>query len=138
MSCIFCQIASGEIPSHRIAESERAIAFLDINPGAIGHVVVAARAHAANLHEISADDLAACAILAQEVAARLSERLDCDGVSIVQSNGAAAGQTVFHYHVHVIPRDEGDSLRTMWQPTHPDAGSLASIEARLTAPQPAP
>ena len=133
MACLFCLIAAGELPSHPIAESERAIAFLDINPGVAGHVLVVPRAHAADLHELASDDLSACAALAREVAGRLVERLACDGVSIVQSNGSAAGQTVFHYHVHVIPRFEHDALRAMWLPTEPEQSELAAMAATLRA-----
>lgn len=131
MPCVFCLIAGGELPSHRIAERERALAFLDIDPSVVGHTLVVPRIHAASLHEVSPEDLLACAELAQEVAARLVDRLACDGVSIVQSNGAAAGQTVFHYHVHVIPRFDGDALRTMWDPTHPEPAELAAMAERL-------
>ena len=131
MACIFCLIVAGELPSHRIAESDRALAFLDINPAVVGHALVVPRAHAANLHEVAPDDLSACAELARQVASRLVDRLACDGVSIVQSNGAAAGQTVFHYHVHVIPRFERDALRAMWQPSEPDPAELAAMAATL-------
>ena len=130
MACVFCLIAAGELPAHRIAEHERALAFLDINPSVVGHTLVVPRAHAASLHEISPDDLARCAELAQTVAGRLVDRLGCDGVSIVQSNGAAAGQTVFHYHVHVIPRFDSDALRAMWQPSEADPAALAAMADR--------
>ncbi len=102
--CVFCGIVAGTIPSTTIARSERAIAFMDINPVTPGHALVVPRAHAVDLHDVTAEDLAACVELAQEVAGRAKERLEADGVNLLNCSGVAAWQTVFHFHVHVIPR----------------------------------
>ncbi len=130
MDCIFCRIVAGEIPSRRVYEDERTVAFMDISPATRGHVLVIPRAHARDLHEIGDDDLAACARTARELAGRARDRLAADGVTIMQSNGPAAWQTVFHYHVHVIPRYEGDPLVLPWRP---EPGDQAEIEAAAVA-----
>jgi histidine triad (HIT) family protein len=103
---------------------------MDINPATRGHVLVIPRAHGRDLHEIGDDDLAACARTAKVMAGRARDRLGADGVTIMQSNGAAAWQTVFHYHVHVIPRYDGDALVLPWRPA---PGDQAEIEAAAAA-----
>jgi histidine triad (HIT) family protein len=113
--CLFCRIVAAELPSTRIHEDDRVIAIMDIFPAARGHALVIPRAHAADIRDAAPDDLAAAARVAQLLAARAFERLAADGVTIMQSNGAAAWQTVFHYHVHVIPRSHGDPLVLPWR-----------------------
>ena len=108
--CVFCRIVAGELPSTRVYEDERVIAIMDIFPATRGHVLVLPRAHADDIRGMPADDLAACAAAAQRLAERAISRLGADGVTVMQSNGSAAWQTVFHYHVHVIPRYGGDPL----------------------------
>jgi histidine triad (HIT) family protein len=130
VDCIFCRIVAGEIPSRRVYEDERTVAFMDISPATRGHVLVIPRAHARDLHEMSDDDLAACARTVREMAGRARDRLAADGVTIMQSNGPAAWQTVFHYHVHVIPRYAGDPLVLPWRP---EPGDQAEIEAAAVA-----
>ena len=102
--CLFCKIVAGEMPATRVYEDERTIAFMDINPGTRGHLLVIPREHAKDLLEIDPEDLAACAKAAQTMAARVTDRLDADGVNLINSCGAQAWQTVFHFHMHVIPR----------------------------------
>jgi histidine triad (HIT) family protein len=102
--CIFCGIVAGEVASTTIAQSERAIAFMDINPATPGHALVVPRSHATDLFDVTADDLAACARLAQQVAGRAKDRLGADGVNLLVCSGEAAWQTVFHFHIHVILR----------------------------------
>jgi histidine triad (HIT) family protein len=131
--CLFCKIVAGEIPSTRVYEDERTIAFMDINPGTKGHLLVIPREHAKDLLEISAEDLAACARTAQTLARRVSERLQADGVNLINSCGAKAWQTVFHFHVHVIPRYDGDPLRLPWQPAPGDRDEIAAAAQALTA-----
>ena len=114
--CIFCGIAAGTMPAERVYEDERTVAFLDIFPACDGHVLVIPRAHADDIHSLDPADVAAVAQTAQLMAGRVSGALGTDGVSIMQSNGAAAGQTVFHYHVHVIPRFDGDGVLRPWTP----------------------
>jgi histidine triad (HIT) family protein len=114
--CLFCKIVAGGLPSTRVYEDDRVIAIMDIFPATRGHVLVIPRAHARDVHEVSDDDLAAAASAARRLAGMAVSGLGADGVTIMQSNGAAAWQTVFHYHVHVIPRYEGDPLVLPWTP----------------------
>jgi histidine triad (HIT) family protein len=123
--CIFCKIVAGELPSFRVHEDDRAIAIMDINPATRGHALVIPRAHAGDIHAISGDDLAHCAQVARTLAGRAVTGLGATGVTIMQSNGADAWQTVFHYHVHVIPRYPDDPLVLPWQPA---PGDMAEIE----------
>jgi histidine triad (HIT) family protein len=114
--CVFCMIVAGELPSVRLHEDERTIAILDIHPAAPGHALVIPRAHAADIHEIDPDDLAAAGRTAKRIAGLARTKLSADGVTIMQSNGEAAWQTVFHFHIHVIPRRAGDPLVLPWVP----------------------
>src|SRR5947209_522898 len=129
--CIFCKIIAGELPGQIIDEDERTIAFMDINPGTRGHALVVPRAHARNLLEISPEDLAATLSSVQRLARKVTERLDADGVNVLNSCGSAAWQTVFHFHVHVIPRYEGDPLRLPWTPEPGDLDEIAAVAAAL-------
>jgi histidine triad (HIT) family protein len=131
--CLFCRIVAGELPSTRVHEDERVIAIMDIFPATRGHALVIPRAHAADIRDVAADDLSAAAQAARLLAGRAVERLGADGVTVMQSNGAAAWQTVFHYHVHVIPRYEGDPLVLPWTPggEPPAAEELERLAASL-------
>jgi histidine triad (HIT) family protein len=131
--CLFCQIVAGEVPSTRVDEDERTVAFMDINPATRGHALVVPREHYRDLHEIPSEELAATMAAAQRLAARARDRLDADGVNLLNSCGAAAWQTVFHFHVHVIPRYEDDPLRLPWRPTPGDADEIAAAGERLRA-----
>ena len=132
--CVFCGIVGGNVPSTTIARTECAIAFMDINPVTSGHALVIPRAHSTDLHDTPADDLAACIQLAQEIADRAVERLGADGVNLLQCSGAAAWQTVFHFHLHVIPRYAGqpgrDALGLPWA-TAPGVASEIERVGRL-------
>jgi histidine triad (HIT) family protein len=128
--CIFCKIVAGEIPAAIIDQDERTVAFMDISPATRGHLLVVPRRHARNLLEIEPDDLQATILTAQRMASRAVERLDADGVNLLNSCGRAAWQTVFHFHVHVIPRYEGDPLRLPWTPSE---GNMEEIEAAAAA-----
>ena len=130
--CLFCRIVAGEVPSTRVDEDERTVAFMDLNPATRGHVLVVPREHSTDLHEIAAGDLAACAAMAQRVAARVRDRLGADGVNLLNSCGQAAWQTVFHFHVHVIPRYANDPLRLPWVPGPGDRDEIAAAAAELT------
>jgi histidine triad (HIT) family protein len=130
--CLFCKIVAGEIPATRVREDERTVAFMDINPATRGHLLVVPRAHATDLLEVGEEDLAACAAAARELAASLKERLGADGVNLLNSCGRAAWQTVFHFHVHVIPRYAGDPLRLPWTPAPGDRDGIAAAAAALT------
>lgn len=109
--CVFCRIVAGQAPSITIAETDAAIAFMDINPCTPGHALVIPRRHATDLFDVSPADLAACGELAREIALRAKGRLRADGVNLLNCSGEAAWQTVFHIHIHVIPRYEGQSGR---------------------------
>ncbi len=129
--CIFCRILSGELPSFAVGENERAYAFADISPATRGHSLVIPRVHANDIHDVAPEDLTACALLAKDVAARAVARLHADGVNLLNSAGAAAWQTVFHFHIHVIPRYERDPLRLPWTPVPADQGEIAAAAAQL-------
>lgn len=113
MECIFCKIIAGEIPSHKVYEDDATLAFLDIHPAQRGHTLVIPKQHAADLFVLPADSLHAVARTTQHVAHQLQQVLQFDGLNVMQSNGASAGQTVFHYHVHLIPRFGNDHALMM-------------------------
>jgi histidine triad (HIT) family protein len=129
--CIFCKIVAGELPATIVAEDERTIAFMDISPASRGHALVIPRAHATDLHEIDPDELAAVVAAAQRLAARARDNLGAVGVNLLNSCGAAAWQSVFHFHVHVIPRYPGDPLRLPWTPAPGDMDAIAEAAAQL-------
>ncbi len=132
MTCIFCAIVAGDLPSLQIAETERALAFMDINPATRGHALVIPKAHCADLTEVGEADLAACTLLAQEIARRALDRLGADGVNVLNSCGTAAWQTVFHFHLHVVPRYAGkDGLELPWIPTAGDPEVIAEAASAL-------
>jgi histidine triad (HIT) family protein len=130
-NCIFCKIVAGEIPSAIVDQDDATIAFMDINPATHGHALVIPREHYTDLRDIPADELSAVATAAQRLAVRASERLGADGVNLLNSCGAAAWQTVFHFHVHVIPRYLGDPLRLPWTPSPGDPDEIAAAAAAL-------
>jgi histidine triad (HIT) family protein len=129
--CIFCKIVAGEVPATMVGSDERTLAFLDISPATRGHTLVIPRAHAQDIHEIGAEDLTACTLMAQRIAGRARQNLGAEGVNLLNSNGRAAWQTVFHFHIHVIPRYSGDPLRLPWVPTPGDPAELAAAAAAL-------
>ena len=130
-NCLFCKIVAGEVPSTRVHEDERTIAFMDINPATRGHALVIPRAHARDIHVVDPDDLQAVALAAQRLATRARDKLGADGVNLLNSCGRAAWQTVFHFHVHVIPRYEGDPLRLPWTPAPGDRDEVAAAARDL-------
>ena len=131
--CLFCKIVGCEIPSTRVDEDDRTVAFMDINPATRGHLLVVPREHAVDLLEVPAADLDACGRMAQRLARRAMDRLGADGVNLLNSCRPAAWQTVFHFHVHVIPRYADDPLRLPWVPGPGDPGEIAVAAAQLTA-----
>ena len=113
-NCIFCKIAAGDIPSATIYEDNDFRVILDIEPASKGHALILPKEHYANLYELS-DELAAKAlIVAKKVITKMTDILGCDGYNIVQNNGEAAGQTVFHFHIHLIPRYKDDNVNIGW------------------------
>jgi histidine triad (HIT) family protein len=131
MDCIFCRIIAGEIPAHKVYEDEATLAFLDINPASRGHTLVIPKQHAADLHSLSPDALAATARATQTVARLLRRGVQAEGINVLQNNGPAAGQEVFHYHVHLIPRWQGDRTLSMWRPGATDHAAFATLAAQL-------
>ena len=131
--CLFCKIVAGELPATIVDEDERTLAFMDINPATRGHALVIPRGHATDLHEIDAEDLQACALAAQRLAGRMRERLGADGINVINSCGAAAWQTVFHFHLHVVPRYVGDPLELPWVPAPGDMDEIAATGGSLRA-----
>ncbi|MCR5093046.1 MAG: HIT family protein [Lachnospiraceae bacterium] len=130
--CIFCKLAGGDIPTNSIYEDERFRVILDNGPATRGHALILPKDHYQDLLELP-EDLASGAIrLAKSIAARMKERLHCDGVNLVQNNGAAAGQTVLHFHLHVIPRYTDDGQHILWDPTQPSGEELADVCRELS------
>jgi len=129
--CIFCKILAGELPGRIVDEDELTIAFMDIAPATRGHALVVPRAHARDLLEIAPEDLEATVLAARRLAGRMGERLGADGVNLLNSCGAAAWQTVFHFHIHVIPRYRDDPLRLPWIPSPGDPEDIAAAAQEL-------
>jgi histidine triad (HIT) family protein len=129
--CLFCKIVAGEIPSTRVDEDERTVAFMDINPATRGHALVVPRVHSADLLDIEDEDLTATTLAARRLARRMKDVLDADGINLINACGAAAWQTVFHFHIHVVPRYEDDPLKLPWIPKPGDSDEIAATAARL-------
>lgn len=129
--CIFCQIAAGEAPASIVHQDERTVAFMDIAPATRGHMLVIPRRHARDLLEIELEDLEATVAAGQQLAKRAVERLGADGVNLLNSCGHAAWQVVFHFHLHVIPRYEGDPLKLPWVPGQSEPEELAALAEEL-------
>ena len=129
--CIFCKIIAGELPGTIVDEDERTVSFMDINPATRGHALVIPREHARDLLEIDPEDLAACAKAAKRLAERQKEVLDVDGINLLNACGAPAWQTVFHFHIHVIPRYEDDPLRLPWVPGPGDMDQIKATGEEL-------
>ncbi len=129
--CLFCGIMAGDIPSETIDSDERTVSFMDINPATRGHALVVPRAHSADLMEIPAEDLKAVTLAAQRLARRAKETLGADGINLINSCGAAAWQTVFHFHMHVVPRYDDDPLELPWTPSPGDADEIKAAAAEL-------
>lgn len=127
-NCIFCKIANGEIPAATLYEDENFRVILDLGPASKGHALILPKSHAANIYELSDEMAAKAMILAKKMATAMTAALKCDGFNIVQNNGECAGQTVFHFHMHLIPRYKGDQVGITW---HPDELSDADKEEIL-------
>ncbi len=114
--CIFCKIANGEIPSATLYEDEEFRVILDLNPASKGHALILPKKHAADFFDLPDETAGRAIILAKKIASVLKAGLHADGINVVQNNGEAAGQTVFHYHMHLIPRYQGDTVNVNWIP----------------------
>jgi len=129
--CIFCAIAAGEAPATTVAEDERTVAFMDISPATDGHLLVIPRAHYEDVLVIDDGDLDATMHTARAMARRVKDRLGADGVNLLNSCGRAAWQTVFHFHVHVIPRYDDDPLKLPWIPEQGDMEAIKRTADKL-------
>jgi histidine triad (HIT) family protein len=129
--CIFCKIVAGELPATVIDEDERTLTFMDINPATRGHALVIPRAHARDLLAVAPEDLTAVTLAVQRLVKRVNERLHAAGVNTLNSCGAAAWQTVFHFHIHVIPRYAEDPLQLPWVPAPGDPEQIAAAARDL-------
>jgi histidine triad (HIT) family protein len=129
--CIFCKIAAGDLPSEIVQEDEHTLAFMDLNPWTRGHALVIPRNHSPNLYEAPEEDLRVASVAAQRLARTMRDRLGCDGVNLLNCCEPAAWQTVFHLHIHVIPRYDGDPLQLPVRPRQAEGDELARVAAEL-------
>ena len=129
--CIFCKIVAGELPAEKLDEDEHTVSFMDLNPWTRGHALVIPRNHSTNLYEIDDDDLRHYAVAARRLAKRIKDRLGCDGINLLNAAEPAAWQTVFHFHLHVIPRYEDDSLEVPTRPQEASAENLAGVAREI-------
>lgn len=136
--CIFCKIIAGEIPSSAIYEDEEFKAILDISPASKGHALILPKQHYANLYELPEELCGKAMKLAKRLAGHMTEKLNCDGFNLVQNNGEVAGQTVFHFHLHLIPRyKDGDNKDLLtWRHLSYRDGEAAELAAALSGPRP--
>ena len=129
--CIFCKIAGGDIPSSTVYEDEQFRVLLDLSPATKGHALILPKQHYANIFEIDENILRDLIVLAKKVASAMKETLNCDGVNIVQNNGEVAGQTVFHFHMHIIPRYKDDDQVIGWEPHTSDPEVQAQLAEKI-------
>lgn len=126
-ACIFCKIAAGEIPSKTLYEDEEFRVILDLGPATKGHALILPKNHYRNLFELPEDQAEKAIVLAKKMALQMREKLQCDGLNLVQNNEEVAGQTVFHFHMHLIPRYEGDGQVIGWKPGKPEDQELEEV-----------
>lgn len=130
--CIFCKIANGEIPSKTLYEDEEFRVILDMGPATKGHALILPKEHAANLYELPEELTSKVFVLAKKMVIQMTEKLKCDGFNLMQNNGEAAGQTVHHFHLHLIPRYKNDGQEINWQPGEPTQEELEAIRKEIT------
>lgn len=131
-NCVFCKIISGEIPAHTIYEDEQFKVILDVAPATKGHALIIPKNHYANLYELP-EDIAADAIkLAKKMMQVMTDKLNCDGFNIIQNNGEIAGQTVFHFHMHLVPRYKGDGEILKYVSLHPSQDEMEETKKIIT------
>lgn len=129
--CIFCKIANGEIPSSTIYEDDMFRVILDLSPATKGHALIILKNHMANIFEMDESTAGKVFVLASRIAKAMKEALHCDGLNIVQNNGEIAGQTVFHFHMHIIPRYEGDNQNINWVPGTSEADERDAVAEQI-------
>ena len=130
--CIFCKLANGIIPTNSIYEDEEFNVILDLAPATKGHALILPKEHAANIYELPEETAGKVFKLAKKLATKMTDKLGADGFNIVQNNGEIAGQTVFHFHLHLIPRYADDNQEILWNPTSPSAEDLAQVRELLS------
>ena len=131
--CIFCKIIAGEIPSFKLYEDDDTFAFMDINPANEGHALVIPKQHAADVHAVSDAAITATVLTAKKIAAALEQTLQPGGLNLLQCNGAAAAQSVLHFHMHVLPRYVGDELKLNWGLKPGDMDAIGELAQRIRA-----
>ena len=131
--CVFCRIVAGQIPSTRVYEDEHTLAFMDIGHVNPGHTLVAVKKHAANLYELDEAQAAAVARATVKIAKAIKAAFQPEGLSVYQANGKPAGQTVFHYHVHLLPRHAGDGMELTWPVKNPPREQLEDYAGKIKA-----
>ena len=129
--CVFCKIVAGQIPSTKVHDDEHTLAFMDLGQVNPGHVLVAVKKHAANLFELDDTQAAAVARSCTRVAKAIRDAVAPTGLSVYQANGKAAGQTVFHYHVHLLPRHEADGMELTWPVKNPPREKLEAYAGEI-------
>ena len=134
-NCIFCKLTNKDIPTNIIYEDDRFTVILDASPATKGHALILPKNHAANIYELPDEDASAVFVLAKKLATKMTEILHCDGFNIVQNNGEVAGQTVFHFHMHLIPRylNDGNQDKLTWNHAEFTPEEIAEIAAELRA-----
>ena len=130
-TCIFCRIAAGEITSKTLYEDDEFRVILDLGPATKGHALILPKNHYRNLFELPKEQAEKAIVLAKKMALRMQEKLHCDGLNLVQNNGETAGQTVFHFHIHLIPRYEGDGQVIGWKPGKPEDAELEAVRKTI-------
>lgn len=125
--CIFCKIANGEFDSFTVYEDNDFRGIMDISPASRGHVIILPKKHAADIYELEDDIASKIYVVAKKIATAVKEVTGCDGVNVLQNNGEAAGQTVFHLHMHVIPRWNDDSIKITWEQTEVEQEVLKGL-----------
>jgi histidine triad (HIT) family protein len=129
--CIFCKIVAGDIPSFKLYEDDDTLAFMDINPAQEGHALVIPKQHYADVHAVSDAALTATVLTAKKVAAAVDRTLKPGGLNLLQCNGPAAAQSVMHFHLHVLPRSEGDQLKLNWGLRPGDMSAIGELAERI-------
>lgn len=132
-NCIFCKIANGEIPSTTVYEDDMFRVILDLSPATKGHALILPKQHMANIYEMDEITAQKVFVLASHIAKAMKKALNCDGINIVQNNGEAAGQTVFHFHMHIIPRYINDGQNINWIPGTSEADEREDIAQKIKA-----
>lgn len=131
-NCIFCKIANREIPSKTLYEDDKFRVILDLGPASKGHALILPKEHYADLYELPEETAGEVMKLAKKMAAQMTQRLGCEGFNLVQNNGELAGQTVFHFHMHLIPRYRDDGQKIGWKPQEATQEELEAIRAQIT------